>query len=295
MVLCYKSIMRTRLIVLLLFMGQSLYAQSNMVEAFKYELTDNIKKVRATLFYSDSRAINRVTDMIFKDGHILSLIENYPEAKVKKSYTYSYQKNKETYTLAFKHFYDQQKILDSTSLFRLVTFQDLKFYYPDYGFALQQRKYPESIDITYSIYGKKYQTILKLKKDHSITETNNFEDFRVQNFNKKGHIVSQEFSNRYLNKYTYNKNGALISDLLYQNLMKRSQDPPIKTIYFYENDSKGNWVKKVTITLDRREKISESSFITFETRELTYTDGFKSGSSHYDESFIKKTTEKYKQ
>ena len=47
--------------------------------------------------------------------------------------------------------------------------------------------------------------MLTYEKDSSITEVNNFEDFRIQKFNKAGQITSQEFSNRYLNKYIYDK------------------------------------------------------------------------------------------
>jgi hypothetical protein len=135
---------------------------------------------------------------------------------------------------------------------------------------------------------------LILRKDSTISENNDFQDFRSQDFNQKGQIVLQKFSEKYMNTYTYNSLGQVYSDFFYPNIMKRSQDRPIKTVYFYENDTRGNWIKKIAINLDYKNKIDRNSFTTFETRELTYQDGFTSGSSKYDEAFVRKQLSAYK-
>jgi hypothetical protein len=269
-------------------------AQSNVVELSKYELKRNITRAKTTLFYPGSQSVNRVSELEFKGGYIHSLAETYPETKVKNTYNYSYSKDKKIFTLRFAQFYNNKKLVDSTATFQLVKFQQLRFYYPKNQLKTQSRTYPKSLDITYNIAGEKYYTQLILRKDSTVSEINHFEDFKVQEFNQKGKITSQKFSEKYLNTYSYNAQGQLISDIFYGNLMKRSQDKPTKTRYFYENDARGNWVKKVTFTLDYKDKIDLNSFTTFETRELTYKDGFTSGSSDYDANFIQKKIANYK-
>ena len=269
-------------------------AQSNVVELSRYELSGNITKAKTTLFYPGTQTINRVSELKFSSGYIQSLVETFPETHIKNSYTYSYQKGKKTFALSFSQFYNDKKIVDSTATFQRVIFQNLSFYYPQNELKLHPRKYPNSLDVTYKITNEEYYTQLILKKDSTVREINRFEDFKEQSFNKQGQITSQKFSNKYLNTYTYNDQGQMISDLLYQNLMKRSQDRPIKTIYFYENDARGNWIKKVTVSLDYKNKMDSNSFTTFETRELTYQGGFTSGSSEYDKAFVEKKTSAYK-
>jgi hypothetical protein len=265
-------------------------AQSNVVEQSKYELKGDVTQVKITLFDTNSQIIHRVSHLRFKENCIASLTEVYPETKVKNTYDYSYPQNKTAYTLRFTQFYNKEKIVDSTATFELVTFQDLKFYYPKNQLKLQSSTDFKTLDVTYKLASEEYQTQLILQKDHTIGEVNQFEDFKEQSFNKKGQITSQKFSNKYLHQYFYNPQGQLISDVFFPNLTKDHQEPPIKTVYFYENDSRGNWIKKLSITLDEFGKMSNTSLVSFESRELNYKDGFHSGSSLYDGIFIRKKT-----
>lgn len=270
-----------------LSLGHLCLAQSNVVELSSYELKGNVSKVKTTLFYPSSQTINRVSTLMYKDGFIQSLDETFPETQIRNSYVYSYQQDKTAYTLRFTQFYNNQKTVDSVTTFQRVKFQQLSFYYPQNQLKLHQRNYPESLDITYRLSLEEYYTQLIFEGDSTVREVNNFEDFKEQHFNKKGQIMSQQFSNKYLHKYYYNEKGQLISDVFFQNLMKRSQDRPMKTIYFYEHDSRGNWIKKLSITLDYLNKMTEASFMSFESRRLNYEDGFTSGSSKYDTVFIR--------
>ena len=287
--------MKIKLTILYTLIGCMCCAQSNVVEAKRYELKGGVSEVRMTSFYLGTKKINRITDMTFEDGYLQSLVENHLGTNIKDSSIYQYQKNWESFALIFKRYENKKKIIDSTSNFQQVTFQNLKFYYPKYQLSLQQRNYPNSLDVTYNISGEKYYTILVLHRDSSITESNKFHDFRVQNFNQKGQLISQKFSNRYLNKYYYNENDQIVTDYLYQNIMKRRQERPIKTSYFYENDAKGNWIKRVAITPTNKYQKRDEIFVHLTTRKIKYNDGMVSGSSEYCASFVKQVVQKYKQ
>jgi len=269
-------------------------AQSNNVELSKYELKGNVVQSKTILFYPGSGKINRASELNFKDGYIQSLTEQYLETHIKNSYNYSYQQGTESYTLHFTQFDHDKKIVDSTATFQLVEFQKLKFYYPKYKLKLDPRTYPNALDVLYTIKGERFFTMLILRKDSTISENNHFQDLRIQDFNKKGQIILQKFSEKYMNTYLYNAQGQVASDYFYENIMKRSRSIPRETIYFYENDPRGNWIKKVAISVNYRKKIDKNSFTVFEARELTYADGFTSGSSDYDEEFIKKKISTFK-
>lgn len=281
-------------LILCLMLSVLGWGQTNIVEQVRYELKGNVAKTSTSYFYPNSPTLNRSMEAHFKNGYISTLHESFQSSNIQHIYQFNYQKNAQEFTLDYQRYYNSKKDLDSSSVFQRVNFGKLRYYYPKNELKIHRSRYPNSLDLSYTIANQTYQTILTKRSDSTITESNSFEDFLESTYNYQGQIIEQESSRKYLTRFTYNENGQISSRSSLEDLQKQSQSRPNTTVYFYENDAQGNWIKRVAISSAYKYQQKDNLWITLTTRKITYADGSVSGSSDYCETFVQKSIEKYK-
>lgn len=279
--------------ILCLFITSFSYSQTNIVESSKYGLKNGVVSAKTYNYYPDSQKLNRIMHATYKNGNITSLEEDYIHLDMKHLYTFTYQNDQKELLIDYKHFYKGTKNIDSTTLYQRVDFHGFHFYYPKYKLKQVSYQLSNNLEITYTLDEQEYFTQLIFNKDSTITEQNRFEDFKRQTFNQKGWVTSKKYSNTYRTDYYYNDQGQLITDSFHDKLMNRNRIPAINTNYYYEYDSRGNWVKQVIITPQPYKK-KDVLWVRFVSRQLVYKDGLLSGKVDYDEKFVEKTMLKHR-
>lgn len=283
--------MRFKLIILCFVITSFSYSQTNIVESSKYGLNNGVISAKMYNYYPNSQKLNRIVYSTYKNEKVTSLEEDHIHLGMKHLYTFAYKNDGKELQIDYKHFYKGTKNIDSVTHYRRVDFHGLQFYYPNY--QLKQTQLSNRLEINYTLEDQEYATQLIFNRDGTVSEQNRFEDFKRQTFNKKGWVTSKRYSDAHQTNYYYNQKGQLIADSFHDKLMNRNQIPAIHTKYYYQYDSRGNWVKQVIITPQSYKK-EEDPWVYFTSRQLVYKDGFLSGEIDYDQQFVRKVLLKYR-
>ena len=103
------------------------------------------------------------------------------------------------------------------------------------------------------------------------------ENYKV--YNNKGQLI--EYNGEYQHsKYYYYEDGLLSEDIDSDGTNATSI-----TRYYYEKDKHDNWVKRIEVRSFQNEKDSETFSVS--ARKLTYKNGDITGSTDFDETFVK--------
>ncbi len=271
-----KTYLSTTMYLLLLFSFSNSFSQIGITTK-DYEVTSDVVKIQefhfkeikdvsiSNLFYLDTHE--------FESGYITSKIRIIEDVQHYQQYRYNASKNEFSF--------EESNAIhgDFKREYQLITFNHLKFYYPKTDFVVIQNKPNLLFEFSYTIEGRKITRKLEKLEDNYITDTYDDYGYHIDTYNTIGQKVTTETRSLSKSDLLYNTDGLIEES---KTIHGKYVDRIHHTYYSYEKDEKGNWIKRVEITISPDNEIKT----TFTSRILTYANGDVTGDGNYDSTFV---------